>query len=334
MKPYNKRVQRGEIYWCDLGEAIGSEQGGCRPVIIVQNDIGNNYSTTTIVVPLTTKLKKTKLPTHHEFVNNGVAQVACAEQIRTVDKLRLGTNLGFVRKEDVDKISQCVHIAVEEIDFQPKVPHKNSGIPTQKKKNQGLKGGVNGVNKEGQESPSVMKEEECFEVETVESPQMNAPEVIPVKEPSVRYVEKNSEEQRQNQKLFFEKRAEELRLKKEQEEKKKQKTEQSVASGQSSGNQGDKAEKNKSKQGNPKLYERKLDKKRAPVVAKKQGEMGLKKEEKTSDSSKKERTSGNNAKKHKKRSKYYRGDKKNQGQKKSDVRYPEGKLSFAKSEDT
>lgn len=113
-----KRVRRGEIYWCDLGEAVGSEQGGCRPVIIVQNDIGNNFSTTTIVVPLTTKLKKTKLPTHHEFVNNGVQQVACAEQIRTVDKMRLGTNLGFVRKEDVDEISRCVHVAVEEIQFQ------------------------------------------------------------------------------------------------------------------------------------------------------------------------------------------------------------------------
>lgn len=134
MKANNKRVQRGEIYWCDLGEAVGSEQGGCRPVIIVQNDIGNNYSTTTIVVPLTTKIKKTKLPTHHEFVNNGVKQVACAEQIRTVDKLRLGTNLGFVRKEDVDKISRCVHIAVEEIKFQPKQAHKNAAVPSREVK--------------------------------------------------------------------------------------------------------------------------------------------------------------------------------------------------------
>lgn len=134
MKSNNKRVQRGEIYWCDLGEAVGSEQGGCRPVIIVQNDIGNNYSTTTIVVPLTTKIKKTKLPTHHEFINNGVKQVACAEQIRTVDKLRLGTNLGFVRKEDVDKISRCVHIAVEEIKFQPKQAHKNAAVPSREVK--------------------------------------------------------------------------------------------------------------------------------------------------------------------------------------------------------
>lgn len=119
-----KKVQRGEIYWCDLGEAVGSEQGGCRPVIIVQNDIGNTYSTTTIVVPLTTKIKKTTLPTHYEFINNGVKQVACAEQIRTVDKLRLGTNLGFVRKEDVAAISRCVQIAVEEIKFMPKNPNK------------------------------------------------------------------------------------------------------------------------------------------------------------------------------------------------------------------
>lgn len=241
MKPFYKRVQRGEIYWCDLGEAVGSEQGGCRPVIIVQNDIGNNYSTTTIVVPLTTKLKKTKLPTHHEFVNNGVAQVACAEQIRTVDKLRLGTNLGFVRKEDVDKISQCVHIAVEEIDFQPKIPHKNSGVPSSRKKQQGL--GKNQTLKTNipqeefldddvlvdRELNSTEEKIQLVEKETAENRSIwaeeqtentifdqNQKEEVPVK-----YVEKNSEEQRRNQELFFQKRAEELRLKKEQLERKK-----------------------------------------------------------------------------------------------------------------
>ncbi|MFI3252714.1 MAG: type II toxin-antitoxin system PemK/MazF family toxin [Eubacteriales bacterium] len=119
-----QQVQRGEIVWCDLGEAVGSEQGGCRPVVIVQNDVGNTYSTTTIVVPLTTKIKKITQPTHYQFVNNKVKQVACCEQIRTVDKVRLGASLGFVRKEDVDAISRCVHIAVGEIEFVPKKKEK------------------------------------------------------------------------------------------------------------------------------------------------------------------------------------------------------------------
>lgn len=127
-----QQVQRGEIVWCDLGEAVGSEQGGCRPVVIVQNDVGNTYSTTTIVVPLTTKIKKTTLPTHYQFVNNHVSQVACAEQIRTVDKVRLGASLGFVRKEDVDAISRCVQIAVGEIEF---VPNKHDGNRNNRGKN-------------------------------------------------------------------------------------------------------------------------------------------------------------------------------------------------------
>lgn len=241
MKPFYKRVQRGEIYWCDLGEAVGSEQGGCRPVIIVQNDIGNNYSTTTIVVPLTTKLKKTKLPTHHEFVNNGVAQVACAEQIRTVDKLRLGTNLGFVRKEDVDKISQCVHIAVEEIDFQPKIPHKNSGVPSSRKKQQGL--GKNQTLKTNILQEETLEDDVLLDRETISTEEKillvekemlenrsildNEKKVNTTftqnekEEVTVKYVEKNSEEQRRNQELFFKKRAEELQLKKEQLERNK-----------------------------------------------------------------------------------------------------------------
>lgn len=161
-----KKVQRGEIYWCDLGEAVGSEQGGCRPVIIVQNDIGNTYSTTTIVVPLTTKIKKTTLPTHYEFVNNGVKQVACAEQIRTVDKLRLGTNLGFVRKEDVEAISRCVQIAVEEIKFVPKNNSKKKG-----KEEMPVEAPQNSKKKGKEETPveppkSLKKEKEESKVET------------------------------------------------------------------------------------------------------------------------------------------------------------------------
>lgn len=163
----NKRVRRGEIYWCDLGEAVGSEQGGCRPVIIVQNDIGNNYSTTTIVVPLTTKIKKTKLPTHHEFENNGVKQVACAEQIRTVDKLRLGSNLGFVRKEDVDEISRCVHIAVEEIEFKVKSSFRTNSYNGKGKYGTGKRDGKSYSSRQNEEGHKSFELEEKEELEEV-----------------------------------------------------------------------------------------------------------------------------------------------------------------------
>lgn len=192
MIPNNKRVRRGEIYWCDLGEAVGSEQGGCRPVIIVQNDIGNNYSTTTIVVPLTTKIKKMKLPTHHEFENNGVKQVACAEQIRTVDKLRLGSNLGFVRKEDVDEISRCVHIAVEEIEFKPKTHFKQPVKQVGKQ--------PNGKVQQGQHMDKNVKKED-FKKGATGKKNQEGQEVLWNQE--VREVKEAQKQGRENQQPFF-----------------------------------------------------------------------------------------------------------------------------------
>lgn len=94
------KIHRGDIFYCDLTPAVGSEQDGIRPVIIVQNNVGNCHSATVIVVPLTTRCKK-RLPTHVEIRSVdkiSKESIALLEQIRTVDKSRL--------REYVDKISQ------------------------------------------------------------------------------------------------------------------------------------------------------------------------------------------------------------------------------------
>jgi mRNA interferase MazF len=91
-----RQYHRGEIYFADLGEAFGSEQGGRRPVIIVQNDVGNEYAPTVIVAPITSRAK-THLPTHLPLSNIAgirAGSIALAEQLRTIDKGRLTKYIG------------------------------------------------------------------------------------------------------------------------------------------------------------------------------------------------------------------------------------------------
>ncbi len=86
-------IKRGDIYYADLSPVIGSEQGGIRPVLVIQNDIGNKYSPTVIVAAITSQINKSKLPTHFELAANeyGLAKdsVVLLEQLRTIDKKRL-----------------------------------------------------------------------------------------------------------------------------------------------------------------------------------------------------------------------------------------------------
>lgn len=102
------RCYKGEIYYADLGKTIGSEQAGIRPVIIVQNDIGNEKSTTTIVVPLTKNIrKKINQPTHFLLKPTGKIRynsIVLAEQIRVIDKERIGSRVGRLNK----KIIKCI----------------------------------------------------------------------------------------------------------------------------------------------------------------------------------------------------------------------------------
>ena len=103
-------IKRGEIYYADLSPVVGSEQGGVRPVLVVQNDVGNKYSPTVIVCAITSQLGKAKLPTHIDLsaddYNLPKNSVALMEQIRTLDKRRLKqkvTTLSALKMKEVNK---------------------------------------------------------------------------------------------------------------------------------------------------------------------------------------------------------------------------------------
>ena len=107
-------VFRGEIYYADLSPAYGSEQGGLRPVLIIQNNLGNKHAPTTIIAPLTSRLTKKPLPTHVEFSCEHLSQdsVALLEQIRTIDKSRLKQRMGWVSSEVMEQIDQAIKISL------------------------------------------------------------------------------------------------------------------------------------------------------------------------------------------------------------------------------
>jgi mRNA interferase MazF len=108
-------VRRGEIYYADLSPVIGSEQGGLRPVLVIQNDIGNKYSPTIIVAPITSRLSKKPLPTHLPLSACGLPNdsIALCEQIRTIDKSRLQEKLGEIGEKDREALSKALRISLE-----------------------------------------------------------------------------------------------------------------------------------------------------------------------------------------------------------------------------
>lgn len=109
-------VYRGEIYYADLSPVIGSEQGGIRPVLIVQNDVGNRHSPTVIAAAITSQREKTHLPTHIEIDSSscGLAKdsIVLLEQIRTIDKKRLKERMGVLDSTSMDKINQALAVSL------------------------------------------------------------------------------------------------------------------------------------------------------------------------------------------------------------------------------
>ncbi len=108
-------IKRGEIYYADLSPVVGSEQGGVRPVLIVQNDVGNKYSPTVIVGAITSKLDKAKLPTHVELgVSTGLEKesVLLLEQLRTIDKARLKSRVGEITSDTMRKVNNALMISL------------------------------------------------------------------------------------------------------------------------------------------------------------------------------------------------------------------------------
>ena len=103
-------MRRGDIYYADLRPVIGSEQGGIRPVLIIQNDVGNKHSPTVICAAITSKMNKAKLPTHVEIDSSrydlAKDSVVLLEQIRTIDKARLGNFVGAMDKATLKKIDE------------------------------------------------------------------------------------------------------------------------------------------------------------------------------------------------------------------------------------
>jgi mRNA interferase MazF len=108
-------VKRGEIYYADLSPVVGSEQGGIRPVLIVQNDIGNKFSPTVIAAAMSKHVDKSKLPTHVIICAKGTKltfdSVILAEQIRTIDKRRLKERVGVVGDRSMDKVNHALLIS-------------------------------------------------------------------------------------------------------------------------------------------------------------------------------------------------------------------------------
>lgn len=108
-------VKRGDIYYADLSPVVGSEQGGVRPVLIVQNDVGNRYSPTVIAAAITSQKEKSKLPTHIEINshNCGLSRdsVVLLEQIRTIDKKRLKEKMGRLDDGSMGYVNHALSIS-------------------------------------------------------------------------------------------------------------------------------------------------------------------------------------------------------------------------------
>ncbi len=111
-----ENIKRGELFYANLSPVVGSEQGGLRPVLIVQNDIGNKYSPTVIVAAITSKINKAKIPTHIELsaTTYGLEKdsVVLLEQIRTLDKSRLEKKIGALDYKTMQNVNQALLISL------------------------------------------------------------------------------------------------------------------------------------------------------------------------------------------------------------------------------
>ena len=108
-------IKRGDIFYADLSPVIGSEQGGVRPILIVQNDVGNKHSPTVIAAAITSQINKAKLPTHIEIDSKeyGLTKdsVILLEQIRTIDKRRLREKIGHLDSERMKSVNEAIFVS-------------------------------------------------------------------------------------------------------------------------------------------------------------------------------------------------------------------------------
>ena len=112
----NWNYRRGDIYLVDLGSNVGSEQGGCRPVLLLQNDVGNHYGPTLIVAPITSRVwKKSEQPTHcclEKMAGLNENSMVLLEQITTIDKSRVKKYMGTLDKEQMNRVAACIGVSL------------------------------------------------------------------------------------------------------------------------------------------------------------------------------------------------------------------------------
>ncbi len=112
----DNNVKRGDIYYADLSPVVGSEQGGTRPVLIVQNNMGNKHSPTVIAAAITSQMNKARLPTHIELVGPTVGltknSVVLLEQVRTIDKRRLREHMGHLDEKMMDRVDNAIAVSL------------------------------------------------------------------------------------------------------------------------------------------------------------------------------------------------------------------------------
>lgn len=107
-------VKRGDVFYANLSPVVGSEQGGMRPVLVIQNDKGNKYSNTIIIAPISKKMSKPPIPTHVIFSNDAldyVSMILC-EQLRTIDKQRLGQWICTLAEDTMMKVDQAIKVSL------------------------------------------------------------------------------------------------------------------------------------------------------------------------------------------------------------------------------
>ena len=113
-------IKRGDIYYADLSPVVGSEQGGLRPVLIVQNDVGNRHSPTVIAAAITSRMGKTKLPTHIDIpgIETGLVKdsVILLEQVRTIDKKRLKEKMGHLDEATMSHVNNAIQVSFGLVD--------------------------------------------------------------------------------------------------------------------------------------------------------------------------------------------------------------------------
>jgi len=117
----NLLIRRGDVFYADLNPVVGSEQGGIRPVLVIQNDVGNKYSPTVIIAAITSQIDKAKLPTHVELPREDYGlekdSVLLLEQLRTIDKRRLKEKITFLDQEIMAKVDEALRISLGLADY-------------------------------------------------------------------------------------------------------------------------------------------------------------------------------------------------------------------------